>query len=195
MSANSLSLRRRPARSRRRSATKKKISVAERLKKDQQKRSAPVEERPFRAVKRCQQTPLPCAAGPRAAKRSATKKKISVAERLKKDQQKRSVLRNHPQGPHQRDGSGVPVRQVSWDLGFVVMRIQEQLPDCEAMRKIDDQHWQLVKIEFEKESRNFLRHGHLPSGCDLIVCWVHNWPECPVEVIELRTLRVWGRRE
>jgi hypothetical protein len=51
-----------------------------------------------------------------------------------------------------------------------------------------------VKIEFEKESRNFLRHGHLPSGCDLIVCWVHNWPECPVEVIELSTLRVWGRR-
>jgi len=31
-------------------------------------------------------------------------------------------------------------------------------------------------------------------GCDLIVCWVHNWPECPVEVIELSTLRVWGRR-
>jgi hypothetical protein len=28
----------------------------------------------------------------------------------------------------------------------------------------------------------------------LIVCWVHNWPECPVEVIELSTLRVWGRR-
>jgi hypothetical protein len=55
---------------------------------------------------------------------------------------------------------------VSWDLGFVVMRIQEQFPDCEAMRKIDDQRWQLVKIEFEKESRNFLRHGHLPSGCD-----------------------------
>jgi hypothetical protein len=83
---------------------------------------------------------------------------------------------------------------VSWDLGFVVMRIQEQFPDCEAMRKIDDQHWQLETIEFEKESRNFLRHGHLPSGCDLIVCWVHNWPECPVEVIELSTLRVWGRR-
>jgi len=62
------------------------------------------------------------------------------------------------------------------------------------MRKIDDQHWQLVKIEFERESRNFLRHGHLPSGCDVIVCWVHNWPECPVEVIELSTLRVWGRR-
>jgi hypothetical protein len=23
---------------------------------------------------------------------------------------------------------------------------------------------------------------------DLIVCWRHDWPECPVEVIELRAL-------
>jgi hypothetical protein len=22
-------------------------------------------------------------------------------------------------------------------------------------------------------------------GCDLIVCWKHNWPECPIEVLEL----------
>jgi hypothetical protein len=34
---------------------------------------------------------------------------------------------------------------VSWDLGFVVMRIQEKFPDCEAIRKIDDQHWQFGK--------------------------------------------------
>lgn len=38
----------------------------------------------------------------------------------------------------------------SWELGFVVMRIQKKFPDCEAMRKIGDQHWQRVKIEFEK---------------------------------------------
>jgi hypothetical protein len=94
-------------------------------------------------------------------------------------------------GPTNEMGVVYLFGMVSWDLGFVVMRIQEKFPDCEAMRKIDDQHWQLVKIEFEKESRNFLRHGHLPSGCDLIVCWVHNWPECPVEVIGLSKLRVW----
>jgi hypothetical protein len=94
-------------------------------------------------------------------------------------------------GPTNEMGVVYLFGMVSWLLGFVVMRIQEPFPDCEAMRKIDDQRWQLVKIEFEKESRNFLRHGHLPSGCDLIVCWVHNWPECPVEVIELSTLRVW----
>ena len=74
---------------------------------------------------------------------------------------------------------------VARQLGFVVMRIQTAFPDCEAMRKIDDQTWQKVRIEFEYESRNFLRHGHPPSGCDLIVCWIHNWHECPVEVVEL----------
>jgi len=45
-----------------------------------------------------------------------------------------------------------------------------------------------VKIEFEQESRNFLRHMHDVKECDLIVCWRHNWPECPLEVLELRSL-------
>jgi hypothetical protein len=33
----------------------------------------------------------------------------------------------------------------------------------------------------------FKLHGHDPKKCDVIVCWVHNWPECPkhIEVIEL----------
>ena len=45
--------------------------------------------------------------------------------------------------------------------------------------------WQLVHIEFEFESKNFLLHMHEARGCDLIVCWKHNWAECPLEVIEL----------
>jgi len=24
------------------------------------------------------------------------------------------------------------------------------------------------------------------KGCDMIICWKHNWPECPLEVLELR---------
>jgi hypothetical protein len=30
-----------------------------------------------------------------------------------------------------------------------------------------------------------LKHGHRVEGCDMIVCWKHNWPECPLEVLEL----------
>lgn len=70
-------------------------------------------------------------------------------------------------------------------LGFVVIRIHSAFPDCEALRRIDEHTWQWVRIEFEYESRNFLRHGHKVSECDLIVCWKHNWPECPLEVVEL----------
>lgn len=73
------------------------------------------------------------------------------------------------------------------DLGFVVLRLQPGFPDCKAMRRIDERFWQEVWIEFEYESRNFLAHMHQPEGCDLIVCWEHNWPECPLEVLELKT--------
>jgi hypothetical protein len=47
--------------------------------------------------------------------------------------------------------------------------------------------WQNVWIEFEYESKNFLLHGHDPKKCDVIVCWRHNWKECPeeIEVVEL----------
>jgi hypothetical protein len=71
-------------------------------------------------------------------------------------------------------------------LGFVVLRIRPEFPDCEALIRVDEDRWELVRIEFEYESRNFLKHAHKPGDCDLIVCWKHNWPECPVDVVELR---------
>ena len=74
------------------------------------------------------------------------------------------------------------------DLGFTVTRIQREFPDCEALRRMDDERCQLVLIEFELESRNFLEHRHDPEKCDMIVCWRHNWPECPIEVLELKAI-------
>ena len=77
---------------------------------------------------------------------------------------------------------------VSYELGFIVEAVHASFPDCEAKRCIDrnNQRWQRVRIEFEFRSRTFRDHGHDPVGCDLIVCWEHNWPECPLEVVELR---------
>jgi len=45
-----------------------------------------------------------------------------------------------------------------------------------------------VILEFEFNSRNFAKHGHDPDKCDLIVCWNHNWKECPkhIDVLELK---------
>lgn len=71
-------------------------------------------------------------------------------------------------------------------LGFAIQRLQTQFPDCEAMREVGPNQCQRVRIEFEYESRNFLEHQHLLTGCDLIVCWINNWPDCPLEVIEMQ---------
>jgi hypothetical protein len=72
-------------------------------------------------------------------------------------------------------------------LGYVVEAAQKGFPDCEAKRQISPQRWERVRIEFEFESRNFRDHGHPADGCDVIVCWRHNWRECPahLEVVEL----------
>jgi hypothetical protein len=74
---------------------------------------------------------------------------------------------------------------VARELGFMVLRLQTEFPDCEALWEVEPGRWQLVRIEFEFESRNFLAHQHLVTGCDLIICWNHNWPNCPLEVLEL----------
>jgi hypothetical protein len=71
-------------------------------------------------------------------------------------------------------------------LGFMLTYIGTQYPDAEAYREVAPGRWQLERVEFEMYSRNFLLHGHDPKDCDLIVCWEHNWEECPVEVLELK---------
>jgi hypothetical protein len=79
---------------------------------------------------------------------------------------------------------------VSSELGLIVEAIQSAYPDCEAKRCVDSRQnrWQRVRIEFEFLSSNFREHGHDPAACDMIVCWEHDWPDCPLEVIELRSV-------
>jgi hypothetical protein len=72
-------------------------------------------------------------------------------------------------------------------LGFLVLLVQKEFSDCEAMRMVGDNRLQRVKIELEYQSLNFLKHMHDLTGADMIVCWEHNWPECPLEVLELKT--------
>jgi Homing endonuclease associated repeat len=81
---------------------------------------------------------------------------------------------------------------VAEKLGFSILRMQSEFPDCVALRYVGEHKWQLSRIEFEHESRNFLAHMHPVSGCDLIVCWRHNWPECPLEVVELQNIFIHG---
>jgi hypothetical protein len=79
---------------------------------------------------------------------------------------------------------------VAKELGYMVEAVQGAYPDCEAKRQIGPNNWQRVRIEFEFESRNFRDHGHPCEGCDVIVCWRHNWLDCPpsLEVVELASI-------
>jgi hypothetical protein len=74
------------------------------------------------------------------------------------------------------------------ELGYAALKVQTEFPDCIALRRVGHERSQLVRIECEYESKNFLAHLHDVKGCDMIVCWRHNWPECPLEVLELCNL-------
>jgi hypothetical protein len=92
--------------------------------------------------------------------------------------------------PVNEDGVVFLFGMVARELGYLVESVQAGFPDCEAKRQLGPNQWQRVRIKFEFESRNFRDHGHRPEGCDIIVCWRHNWPEVPkhLEVIELSTV-------
>ncbi|MBF0293317.1 MAG: hypothetical protein HQK86_14290 [Nitrospinae bacterium] len=79
---------------------------------------------------------------------------------------------------------------VAGDIGYSVESVQAGFPDCEAKRQVARGKWERVQIEFEYESRNFRDHGHPLEGCDIIVCWRHNWADCPsnMEVVELSSV-------
>lgn len=77
---------------------------------------------------------------------------------------------------------------VAHDLGFLVEAVGVPFPDCRAKRLVKGGHYVEVDVEFEFRSRNFwIGHGHDPKACDLIVCWEHDWPDCPIEVLELKS--------
>lgn len=79
---------------------------------------------------------------------------------------------------------------ISHELGYLIESVRTAYPDCEGKRCFDKKknQWEHVLIEFEYSSSNFREHGHNEEGCDLIVCWIHDWPECSVEVLELRSV-------
>ncbi len=76
---------------------------------------------------------------------------------------------------------------VAEELGFEIVSQRPAFPDCEARRLTDRARKRFGKclIEFELRSSDYKTHRHPVHGCDLIVCWQHDWKECPLEVLEL----------
>lgn len=77
--------------------------------------------------------------------------------------------------------------KVAHDLGMYIELIRPGFPDCIAKRYIGKERWEDVRIEFEFKSSQF---NHNPKGVNMIVCWEHDWEDCPssIEVIELKEI-------
>lgn len=77
--------------------------------------------------------------------------------------------------------------KVMEDLNMYIEEIKPGFPDCIG-RRFTGRGWERIYIEFEYKSSHFKEHNHNPNDCDVIVCWEHDWPECPLEVIELKEI-------
>ena len=62
---------------------------------------------------------------------------------------------------------------------FDVLISQEPFPDM-VLRS--PRNGRIVRAEVETRSQHFVMHRHDPAGCDLIICWTHNWQEAPISV-------------
>jgi len=72
------------------------------------------------------------------------------------------------------------------DLGFMIEAIRAAFPDALLRRRNAKGTWNSCRAEFEFRSSSFKLHKHDPKQCDLIICWEHEWQDCPKEVVCLK---------
>ena len=68
------------------------------------------------------------------------------------------------------------------------MFLEETAADCSyviARRRVDN-GWERVKINLSYRSSEF-NNGDIEDG-DLLICWNHDWPDCPLKAFELKAL-------
>jgi hypothetical protein len=75
--------------------------------------------------------------------------------------------------------------KVAEDLNMYIEEIRPEAPDA-IVRRFTGKGWERVRVEFEYRSSEFRQRGEDSDRCDMIVCWEHDWADCPVEVVELR---------
>lgn len=72
-------------------------------------------------------------------------------------------------------------------MGIRIKAIRKGFPDAQGEVWIRDKLYPRT-LEFEFRSSDFKRHKHDASKCDIIICWEHDWRDCPrnIFVIELK---------
>jgi len=80
----------------------------------------------------------------------------------------------------------VLARALMEEDSFDRLEFRAEYPDAEIVK--GDKR---LRIEFETHSSEFKRHFHDEKGCNLIICWMHDWHECPLKVLDLHELTVY----
>jgi hypothetical protein len=73
------------------------------------------------------------------------------------------------------------------ELGFPIIEfIRPQFPDA-AVFEQGGKGYVRRYIEFEYRSKGYKAHHASKRKCHYVVCWDHDWKDCPIPVIELKT--------
>jgi len=94
-------------------------------------------------------------------------------------------FRGHIYSPVKEQGVVGLFISILKDLNMKIEQLRQEFPDC-VIHRYNGKEWIREYVEFELYSKNFKVHKHDPTKCDLLVCWEHNWEECPIEVLELK---------
>lgn len=72
------------------------------------------------------------------------------------------------------------------ELGFPIVEIiRTRFPDAAVFEKSSKGYIRRY-IEFEFKSSGYKSHLKSKKKCDYVICWEHNWKDCPIKVIELK---------
>jgi hypothetical protein len=72
--------------------------------------------------------------------------------------------------------------------GFDRLEFKAGYPDAEIAKG-----GKRLRVEFEVRSSEFKRHEHDERGCDLIICWMHDWHDCPLKAFDMHELYLYER--
>jgi predicted transport protein len=74
--------------------------------------------------------------------------------------------------------------KVADDLNMYIEEIRPEAPGA-IVRRYTGSGWERVRVEFAYNSSQ-IRQRNAADNCDLIVCWEHDWADCPLDVVELQ---------